>query len=55
MAQSESLATGLMLLFLACLPVIYAIRTLIRMKPKALYPLLRVRLSDGSYMSVITI
>ena len=52
MARLESLATGLTLLVFACLPVTYAIRTLIRMKPKALYPLLRIRLSDGSYMPV---
>ena len=43
MARLESLATGLTLLVFACLPVTYAIRTLIRMKPKALYPLLRIR------------
>ena len=36
------------------LAVSYAIRTLIRMKPKAWYPLLLIRLSDGCYMPVTT-
>ena len=54
MLRLESLAAGLTLLLLACLAVSYAIRTLIRMKPKAWYPLLLIRLSGGSYMPVTT-
>lgn len=49
-----SFITGLALLIFACLPIIYAIRTLIGMERKELYPLLRVRLPDGSCVPVTT-
>ena len=39
-------------LTLACMPLMYAIRTLIGMKRKDLYPLLRVRLTDGTRVPV---
>jgi hypothetical protein len=44
MVRPASLLTGLALLTLSCMPIMYAIRTLIGMKRKDPYPLLRVRL-----------
>jgi hypothetical protein len=55
MVRPASLLSGFALLTLACMPIMYAIRTLIGMKRKNLYPLLRIRLTDGSYVSVTTI
>ena len=55
MVRPASLLSGFALLTLACMPVMYAIRTLIGMKRKNLYPLLRIRLTDGSYVPVTTI
>ncbi len=52
MVRPASLLSGFALLTLACMPVMYAIRTLIGMKRKELYPLLRIRLADGSHQSV---
>ena len=42
MVRPASLLTGLALLTLACMPIMYAIRTLIGMKRKDVYPLLRI-------------
>ena len=55
MVRPASLLTGFALLTLACMPIMYAIRTLIGMKRKELYPLLRIRLTDGTCVSVIKI
>ncbi len=52
MVRPASLLSGFALLTLACMPVMYAIRTLIGMKRKELYPPLRIRLADGSHRSV---
>ncbi|HVG02116.1 MAG TPA: hypothetical protein VM842_04455 [Nitrospira sp.] len=54
MVRLESPATEVTLLFFACLPMTYAIRTLMGMKRKALYPLLRIRLRDGSHVPMMT-
>ena len=55
MVRPASLLSGFALLALACMPVMYAIRTLIGMKRKELYPLLRIRHADGSHQSVTKI
>jgi len=54
MVRPTSLVTGLALLSFACMPLIYAIRTLMGMKRKDVYPLLRIRLTDGTCVPVIT-
>lgn len=55
MMRPASLLTGLAFLTLACMPIMYAIRTLIGMKRKDVYPLLRIRLTDGTCVPVTTI
>jgi len=55
MVRPASLLTGFALLTLACMPIMYAIRTLIGMKRKDVYPLLRIRLTDGTCVPVTTI
>lgn len=55
MVRPASLLSGFALLTLGCMPIMYAIRTLIGMKRKEVYPLLRIRLADGSYVPVTTI
>ncbi len=55
MMRPASFLSGFALLTLACMPVMYAVRTLVGMKRKDLYPLLRIRLTDGSYRSVTKI
>jgi hypothetical protein len=52
MVRPVSLLSGFALLTLACMPVVYPIPTLIGMRRKELYPLLRIRLADGSHRSV---
>ena len=54
MVRTASLLPGLVLLTVACMPVMYAIRTLIGMKRKEVYPLLRIRQCDGSNLPVTT-
>lgn len=55
MMKPDSLMTGLGMLIFACMPIVYAIRTLIGMKRKEVYPLLRIRRTDGTCVPVVKI
>jgi hypothetical protein len=55
MMRPASLVTGLAMMILACMPLMYAIRTLLGMKRKEVYPLLRIRRTDGTCAPVIKI
>ena len=52
MLPPASLLSEATLLLLACLPIVYGVRTLMRMRGKTVYPLLRARLHDGSSVPV---
>ncbi|MCC2642963.1 MAG: hypothetical protein K0S45_3376 [Nitrospira sp.] len=55
MMKPTGLMTGLVMMILACTPLLYAIRTLIGMNRKEVYPLLRIRRTDGSCAPVMKI
>lgn len=55
MVKAVSLLTGFASFVLVCMPIMYAMRTLIGMKRKDVYPLLRIRRADGTCVPVIRI